>query len=82
MNCVKFSHEWSLSGVYEKRDDLKPTQMDPEAPASFRPIPVADPVVMPEPTPPEVPPKPFDDPKIFDNVDKHAFEVNLCSLDE
>jgi len=47
-----------------------------QAPASFRPIPIQeqqDPA--PRPAPPAVPPKPFKDVGVFENVDTHAVEV-------
>jgi hypothetical protein len=46
-------------------------------PASFRPIPVNEAEVPhPEPAPPSVPPKPFKDTSVFQNVDLHAVEVS------
>jgi len=47
-------------------------------PASFRPIPIQDQGPTPKPAPPEVPPKPFKDTSIFQNVDLHAVEVNVA----
>lgn len=45
-------------------------------PASFRPIPIQDQDPTPKPAPPAVPPKPFKDTSVFQNVDLHAVEVS------
>jgi hypothetical protein len=59
---------------------LRSTPVDPVPPISFQPIPVRDPIMKPEPPPPEVPPKPFDDTDVFEDVDQHAVEVNNPSV--
>lgn len=48
-----------------------------KAPASFKPIPIQEQDNAPKPAPPAVPPKPFKDTSIFQNVDTHAVEVLL-----
>lgn len=45
-------------------------------PPTFRPIPVNDNDSMPRPAPPTVPPKPFKDTRVFEDVDTHAVEVS------
>jgi hypothetical protein len=45
-------------------------------PASFRPIPIQQQDPTPKPAPPAVPPKPFKDTSVFQNVDTHAVEVS------
>lgn len=45
-------------------------------PASFKPIPIQEQDTAPKPAPPSVPPKPFKDTSIFQNVDSHAVEVS------
>lgn len=49
-------------------------------PASFRPIPIQDQGPTPKPAPPAVPPKPFKDTSVFQNVDLHAVEVRRLSV--
>lgn len=44
-------------------------------PTSFKPIPIHQQQDTPQPQPPTVPPKPFKDTSIFQNVDTHAVEV-------
>ena len=46
------------------------------APASFKPVPIQQQTEAPEPAPLTVPPKPFKDTQIFENVDTHAVEVS------
>src|SRR6218665_2211373 len=46
-----------------------------QPPPSFRPVPVRDNDPIPRPAPPSLPPKPFKDTRIFENVDMHAVEV-------
>jgi len=78
------------SGPTEPEQEYKPhpqkvytSSITINPPASFRPIPINEqPVAAPKPAPPDVPPKPFKDTSVFQNVDLHAVEVcpyNLCS---
>lgn len=48
-----------------------------QPPASFRPVPVNQSEPVPRPEPPSVPPKPFKDVGVFENVDTHAVEVEI-----
>lgn len=50
-----------------------------KAPANFKPIPLEQ-NVAPKPAPPAVPPKPFKDTSVFQNVDLHAVEVRIYSM--
>ena len=45
------------------------------APETFQPVPVEE-KAAPKPQPPAVPPKPFKDTRVFQNVDTHAVEVS------
>ena len=47
------------------------------APETFVPVPVEE-KAAPKPQPPAVPPKPFKDTRVFQNVDTHAVEVICC----
>ena len=53
------------------------TSITVHPPASFKPIPIQEQASAPKPVPPAVPPKPFKDTSIFQNVDTHAVEVRF-----
>ena len=52
------------------------TSITVQAPESFAPKPISEEeATAPQPLPPVVPPKPFKDTRVFENVDTHAVEV-------
>lgn len=50
-----------------------------QPPPTFHPIPVHDNDSMPRPAPLTVPPKPFKDTRVFEDVDMHAVEASLLN---
>ena len=51
------------------------TSIQVKAPENFVPQAITEKEKEPEPLPPVVPPKPFKDTRVFENVDTHAVEV-------
>jgi len=90
---VSEDQSFGRAGPSEPEHEYKPhpqrmytSSITVNPPASFRPIPIQDQGPTPKPAPPAVPPKPFKDTSVFQNVDLHAVEVGmqsfiLCSLD-
>ena len=82
----------SSAAPFEMRENIEPeTEYRPhpqkvysssitiQAPASFKPIPIQQQTEAPKPEPLTVPPKPFKDTHVFQNVDTHAVEVSdIC----
>ena len=58
------------------RPQMYTTSIMINAPETFVPVPVEE-KAAPKPQPPAVPPKPFKDTRVFQNVDTHAVEV-IC----
>jgi len=84
---VSDDQSFSRAGPTEPEHEYKPhpqrvytSSITINPPASFRPIPIQDQDPTPKPAPPAVPPKPFKDTSVFQNVDLHAVEVVIQSL--
>ena len=81
---VSDDRSFGHTGPSEPEQEYKPhpqrvytSSITVNPPASFRPIPIQDQGPTPKPAPPAVPPKPFKDTSVFQNVDLHAVEVSL-----
>jgi hypothetical protein len=82
---VAYEDSFGPSGPTEPEQEYKPhpqkvytSSITINPPASFRPIPISEQeAAVPKPAPPAVPPKPFKDTSVFQNVDLHAVEVNF-----
>lgn len=78
------TESFSRAGPTEPEQEYKPhpqkvytSSITINPPASFRPIPITEQeAAVPKPAPPSVPPKPFKDVSIFQNVDLHAVEAS------
>jgi len=84
---VSDDRSFGHTGPSEPEQEYKPhpqrvytSSITVNPPASFRPIPIQDQGPTPKPAPPAVPPKPFKDTSVFQNVDLHAVEVSLQSV--
>ena len=84
---VSDDQSFSRAGPTEPEHEYKPhpqrvytSSITVNPPASFRPIPIQDQDPTPKPAPPAVPPKPFKDTSVFQNVDLHAVEVRIQSV--
>ncbi|ESO06527.1 hypothetical protein HELRODRAFT_188380 [Helobdella robusta] len=76
------SQQFSQFAPSEPEQEYKPhpqktytSHITMKAPESFKPVPIEQ-HVAPKPEPPAVPPKPFKDTSVFQNVDTHAVEVS------